>query len=130
MLGFLSRLLGGPRRDPLPFGFRLDYDRREYIHELGALGTHAWVVTGFEDEMPNAVPGVPVTRLVNMGDLPNEPLRRTRTVRGPLVLQSDHGIPLFQGEKTPAPASGQSIASATDYIDAWADSVGGTGYPS
>jgi hypothetical protein len=92
--------------------------------ELGALGTHAFVVTDWMFG-PTTPP-----RLVNMGDTANEPLRRTRATKGPLALHADQTLPVFQGEKAPSPASAADVQSASDYIEAYTASVMQTGYPS
>ncbi len=91
--------------------------------ELGYLGTHAYVVTDWQ-------PGPTSWRMVNMGDLAEEPLHRTRTVKGPLVFSADMGIPLFEGEKTPPITAGQETADASDFIDRWAETLQSGGYPS
>lgn len=90
--------------------------------ELGALGTHAFVVTDWQ-------PGPTTWRPVNRADASTEALRRTYSTRGPLVLSGDQTLLVFQGESTPAPGPGQ-MSSATDYIEAFARSMGDNGYPS
>lgn len=92
--------------------------------ELGTLGTHAFVVTDW-------LPG-PTTapRLVNMGDGPNEPLRRTRATKGPLALSGDQSLPTFQGEKAPLHTSAPDVAAASDYLEAFTTAISQTGYPS
>jgi hypothetical protein len=92
--------------------------------ELGVLGTHAWVVT---DWMPG--PTTP-PRVVNMGDAATEPLRRTRSTKGPLVLSGDQSLPTFQGENAPPPLTSQDVTAAALYLDAYAASLESVGYPS
>ena len=88
--------------------------------ELGALGTHAFVVTEWQ-------PGPTTWRMVNPADSPQEPLRRTRATRGALVLNAEKNFPLFQGERTPAPGEGVNVA---DYIEHYAIAMESGGYPS
>lgn len=88
--------------------------------DLGTLGTHAYVVTDWQ-------PGPTSWRPVNLADRPREQLRTAHSTRGPLVLNADQNLPLFQGAKTPAPGQGVSVS---DYIDRYAEAMSGTGYPS
>ena len=136
MRGLLSRLLGmaSPERiaPPASLGFYPPFDHpwdppvrgapNAPFNELAALGTHAFVVTDWQ-------PGPTTWRPVNRMDLPNEPLRRTYSTKGPLVLAGDMNVPLFQGEKTP-PVAGGGIAAANDFIEAYALAQRQGGWPS
>ncbi len=88
--------------------------------ELGALGTHARVVTEWQ-------PGPTSWRPVQLADAPQEAARTAKSTHGVLVLTAGKNFPLFQGEKTPAPGEGASVA---DYAERYAAAMSGDGYPS
>src|SRR5687767_2665 len=88
--------------------------------ELGALGTHAFVVTDWQ-------PGPTSWRPVQLGDRVAPAPRTANSTRGPLVLNADQNLPAFQGGHTPAPGEGVNV---DDYIDRYAAAMSGTGYPS
>jgi hypothetical protein len=104
------------------FGFLRRRSQPPSSPELGTLGTHAFVVTDWQ-------PGPTTWRPVNRADATAEPLRKGYSTKGALVLNGDMGIPLFQGEKTPAPSAG-GLAAANDYIEAYALAQREGGYPS
>lgn len=105
------------------FGFLFGGRRAPRSPELGELGTHAFVVTDWQ-------PGPTSWRPVNPGDSANEPLRRTRVVRGPMAMTAEMGIPMFQGEHAPQNAGSSSGVDVGAMIDAYSASVSEGGYPS
>ena len=90
--------------------------------ELGELGTHAFVVTGWQ-------PGPTSWRPVNIGDGAAAPARESVSTRGKLALRGDQTLKTFQGEGVPGPIAGQ-LSSADDYIEAYASAMRDSGYPS
>jgi hypothetical protein len=93
--------------------------------ELGALGTHAFVVTDWSPQ------GDTSNRPVLLGDVDAiEPVRKTFSTKGPLAFHGDQNIQLFQGEKAPRPEEYPEPTQQSDDMEALITTLSVGGYPS